>query len=176
VDPELARRLARLAKRLLMVVGIVLLLVGAGGLAAVRLYAGQGQPIPFSHRIHAGMKGISCLFCHSSADQSAHPGLPPVDKCLLCHNVIIPQFTPIQQIQQAKQQNRGIQWNRVNVVPDFVFFNHQIHVARGFDCSACHGNVKGMDRVAPSPRFTMGFCVNCHQANKASRDCYFCHR
>lgn len=116
------------------------------------------------------------MFCHPEADRSPHPGMPPVEKCLLCHNVIIPDFEPIQALHQARRAGKGVQWVRVNVVPDFVFFNHQIHLARGFDCGLCHGNIKEMDRVKQEHRFTMGFCVNCHRANRGPTDCQACHR
>lgn len=176
MDPQvIARWLPRL-KRTAGMSAIVLVVFGMAGLAGTRLNPGPKQPIPFSHRLHAGQKEMSCFYCHPDADQAAYPGMPPVDKCLVCHQVIIPEFRPIQTLHAQKQINQGVPWKRVNVLPDFVFFNHQIHVARGFDCSQCHGDVKQMDRVRKSHRLDMGFCVDCHKRNGGSTDCWVCHR
>jgi len=176
MDPEQVARLLPRARRLMSVAGVVIALGGAAGFGTVRMLPGQAQPIPFSHRLHAGAKGINCLFCHSDVDRSAYPGLPPVAKCLLCHNVIVPEFRPVRPLHEAAAAGEGVPWNRVNVVPDFVYFNHQIHRARGFDCGTCHGNVREMDRVEPPAKFTMGYCVDCHKRHDASTDCYVCHR
>jgi hypothetical protein len=176
VDPEFIARWLPWLRRILGTSGALLGVAGVAVLVGMRLHPGPTQPIPFSHRLHAELKGISCLFCHSEVDRSAHPGMPPVEKCLLCHNVIIPEFEPIQVLHQAKREGKGVPWNRVNVVPDFVFFNHQIHVARGFDCGQCHGDIRNMDRVKQEHRFTMGFCVDCHKANQGPTNCQACHR
>ncbi|MBI3948442.1 MAG: cytochrome c3 family protein [Armatimonadetes bacterium] len=176
MDPELIRRLLPRFKRFAGMASIVLVVAGVGTYAAARMNPGPAQPIPFSHRLHAGKKDISCFFCHSDADRSSHAGMPAVEKCLLCHQVIIPDFGPIQPLREARLAGKGVPWVRVNVVPDFVYFNHQIHLARGFDCGRCHGDVKQMDRIHKVNRMDMAFCVNCHQQNGASTDCWVCHR
>lgn len=135
---------------------------------------GPAQPVPFSHRIHAGTKNISCFFCHQNASRSSNAGIPPVEKCILCHKVIASQWAPIAKDLSYYDRNQPIPWVRVNRVPDFVQFSHQPHIARGFDCSVCHGNVKSMDRLKAS-NFQMGFCVNCHWKNNFSVSCFICH-
>lgn len=176
MDPEVIARWSPRLRRFAGSAAITAVLGGTVAWGASTLMPGPSQPIPFSHRLHAGNKGISCLFCHPDADRSASPGMPQVDKCLLCHNVIIPDFPPIRKLRAYRDRNQGVPWQRVNLVPDFVFFNHQIHLARGKDCGDCHGDVKEMDRITEAHRLDMGFCVNCHKANGASTDCNTCHR
>ena len=133
------------------------------------------QPIPFSHRIHVSIKKLNCFFCHSSATKSANAGIPPVEKCLLCHNVIASNFWPIAKIKEYARQGKSIPWVRVNRVPDFVHFSHQPHLARRVDCSYCHDNVSQMDRIKPVNKFDMNYCVTCHWRRNASSDCITCH-
>ena len=136
---------------------------------------GTKQPIPFSHRLHAGARQISCLFCHDGADRSRVAGTPEVSKCLLCHNVIIANFEPIRKLHGYYNRKEPIPWVRVNRLPDYVHFTHEMHLAAGIDCGHCHGNVKAMDRITPSLNLKMGFCVDCHKNLKATVDCYTCH-
>jgi hypothetical protein len=139
---------------------------------------GPEQPIPFSHRLHAGDKGISCLFCHDDADRSPEPGLPELQKCLLCHNVIAVNLPPIQKLHQYYDSGQPVPWVRVYRLSDFAFFNHAAHVRRNVDCSVCHGDVKDMDRIVLNQKLEMGFCVDCHRQpqNHESVDCWLCHR
>jgi hypothetical protein len=149
------------------------------GFFALRPYrAGPKQPIPFSHYRHAGIRGISCYFCHTGADRSPVAGLPSVQKCLLCHNVIAPHFTPISKLHEAYETAVPMRWKRVYRLPDFAHFNHEAHLAKGVDCGECHGDVKAMNRIVPHERLTMGFCVDCHRRPEyqASVDCWVCHR
>ncbi|MCL5103459.1 MAG: cytochrome c family protein [Armatimonadetes bacterium] len=139
------------------------------------LYPGEKQPIPFSHYIHATTKQINCFFCHPNAATSSNAGMPSVEKCLLCHNVIATNFQPIRKITDYYIRGESIPWVRVYRLPDFVQFSHQPHIARGFDCSECHGNVKGMDRIYEPKIINMRFCVDCHRKHKASTSCFSCH-
>ncbi|MDO8683399.1 MAG: cytochrome c3 family protein [Armatimonadota bacterium] len=154
---------------------VALLLAMGLGLYLQSLRAGPAQPIPFSHNLHVTSKKLNCFFCHPYATESSNAGMPPVEKCLLCHNVIAAQWEPIAKIHKYKRMGKGIPWVRVNKVPDFTHFSHQAHLAREFDCGVCHGNVAEMDRVYQANKFTMGFCVDCHKENNASIDCYTCH-
>jgi hypothetical protein len=175
---------ASLGPFLARAVSVVWWLIVLGGCLALTLFAlrpyrvGPSQPIPFSHRVHAGDKQISCLFCHDGADRSPDAGMPAVGKCLLCHNVIIPDFAPIQRLHGYYDRGRPVPWVRVYRLNDFVFFNHEMHVRRNVDCGHCHGNVKGMDRIILNEKLEMGFCVDCHRRPeyKASVDCWVCHR
>jgi hypothetical protein len=170
-------RLPRLSRgpKLLILAVIVIAAGYTARMSADAVAPGPDQPIPFSHRVHAGTKQISCFFCHPYAGRSSNPGIPPVEKCLLCHNVIATNFTPIAKIQQYDRKKQGIPWVRVTAVPDFVQFNHQCHIADGVDCGRCHGNVKAMDRINLVHTIDMNFCITCHRQYKASVDCYTCH-
>lgn len=142
------------------------------------------QPIPFSHALHAGKRKIQCLYCHSNADKSPKSNVPSVNVCMNCHLVVdraagAKDPSPfIQQIRDAAANNKPIQWVKVHVLPDFVYFNHARHVQRGVSCETCHGNVANMDKVEQYSPFTMGWCVNCHRLpeNNAPLNCNTCHR
>ncbi|MDP2645215.1 MAG: cytochrome c3 family protein [Desulfobacterales bacterium] len=139
------------------------------------IHLGPEQPIPFSHRVHAGDKNIACLFCHSEADRSAFPGIPPVEKCLFCHQYIIANHPEIQKLHGYFNTGTPIPWKKVNYLPEHVFFKHQRHVRKEIACDRCHGPVETMDRLS-GEKFQMGFCVNCHKEKKASVDCWLaCH-
>lgn len=136
---------------------------------------GPEQPIPFSHRLHAGVKGINCRFCHPFVDREASAGIPEVGKCLYCHKFIIPDHPWIRKEHWHYDNNVPIPWKRLFVAEDHVQFRHRPHLARGFDCSRCHGDVETMDRL-PARRFEMGFCISCHRENKAGLNCWLtCH-
>jgi hypothetical protein len=136
---------------------------------------GPLQPIPFSHRVHAGVKNIQCQFCHPYVARSKFPGIPPVEKCLYCHNYIIEKFPWIRKEHEYYNTKTPTPWVKVNYVPEFVFFNHQRHIKKKLACEECHGQVKTMDRLKEN-RFLMGFCVDCHRQKKANLGCWLaCH-
>jgi len=136
---------------------------------------GPEQPIPFSHRVHAGVKNINCRFCHPNVARSVHPGIPPVEKCLFCHRYIIARHPQILKEHRYFNTATAIAWRKVNYLPEHVFFNHQRHIKKDIACEQCHGNVKAMDRLA-GKKFKMGFCLNCHRQKKANIDCWLaCH-
>lgn len=133
------------------------------------------QPIPFSHHLHVGTKELNCFFCHPYATTSSNAGLPPVQKCYLCHKVIASRFAPISQVVGYYNRKQPIPWRRVYVVPDFVQFSHQAHLTKRFDCGECHGNIAGMDRVKLQQRVDMNWCITCHWRNKGPDSCFACH-
>lgn len=158
----------------------------AGVLVAVMFYfhsvypsrqIGPRQPIPFSHRVHAGVKQIDCRFCHAYVERSQHAGLPPVEMCFFCHKYIIPDHPEIQKEKAYLDSGKPVPWVRAFFAPDYVFFRHQPHVLwAGLDCSECHGDVKSLDRL-PKVDFQMGFCITCHRKMDAQLDCWLgCHR
>lgn len=121
------------------------------------------QPIPFSHKLHAGQYNIPCQYCHGAAEYTAHAEVPGVDWCMNCHSVVKTDSPYIQQIKSAYDTKKPIQWVKVHVLPDFVHFNHKRHIAAGVQCETCHGNVKEMDRVYQWAPLTMGWCIDCHR-------------
>jgi hypothetical protein len=157
----------------------ILLILGAALVYLNVLYPsglGPRQPIPFSHRVHVYTKHLSCLMCHTGATRSSRAGIPPLETCMLCHSRLIRTHPYIQKLREHYAQNKPVIWERVNWLPEFVYFNHSMHIQRGFDCSRCHGNVDLMDRVVKARKFEMGFCIQCHRDNKATHDCFTCHR
>lgn len=126
-------------------------------------HADIAQPIPFDHRIHAHDLKIDCRFCHSTVERAASAGFPPTVACIGCHSKVwqeSPQFAPVR---QSIAESRPIAWRRVNALPDFVYFNHSIHVAKGFGCATCHGNVDRMQRVSQATPLSMHWCLDCHR-------------
>jgi len=136
---------------------------------------GARQPIPFSHRVHAGTKEISCLFCHPGVLKTAVAGMPSEQTCLLCHNRIIVHYPYIEQVRRQALQGEPIWWVRISDLPDLTHFDHGMHLAAAVDCGKCHGDVKAMDRLVRYQDLTMGFCIQCHRENNATHDCFACH-
>ncbi|MFH1351532.1 MAG: cytochrome c3 family protein [Pseudomonadota bacterium] len=136
---------------------------------------GPEQPIPFSHRVHAGVKQIQCEFCHPYVRRSSFPGIPPVEKCLYCHKYIIANHPEIKKEHGYFNTGTPTPWRKANYLPEHVFFNHQRHVKKDVACKECHGLVETMDRIK-GVDFRMGFCINCHKEKKANLDCWLaCH-
>jgi hypothetical protein len=102
------------------------------------------QPIPFSHEHHVTALGIDCRYCHTTVETSSFAGIPPTETCMTCHSQIWNQSSMLQPVRDSLQNNVPIQWNRVHNLPDFVYFNHSIHVQKGIGCSSCHGQVNQM--------------------------------
>ncbi len=136
---------------------------------------GPEQPIPFSHRVHAGVKNIQCQYCHPYVARSTFPGIPPVEKCLHCHKYIITKHPQILKEHHYFNTNTPTPWRKVNYIPEYVLFNHQRHIRKEILCQQCHGAVETMDRIK-GKRFYMGFCISCHREKKANLGCWLaCH-
>jgi hypothetical protein len=156
-----------------LAVVVVMALIGATILYPGSL--GPKQPIPFSHRVHAGQKEIGCLMCHPYPTTRAVAGIPPEETCMLCHIRIIIHYPAIEDLQDYYKKGEPIRWTRVSNLVDFVHFNHGVHLAAGVDCGHCHGDVKAMDRIVLYQSFNMGFCISCHREYNATHDCFACH-
>jgi hypothetical protein len=138
---------------------------------------GPKQPVPFSHRVHAGVKRIDCLFCHPYASRSRKAGLPALKKCFFCHNYVIPHHPEIEKERRHVEAHDPVRWVRIFYVPDFVKFRHHPHISwAGLNCDTCHGPVEQMDRLQQRA-FKMGFCIDCHRRMGAQLECWLtCHR
>jgi len=138
-------------------------------------WVGPEQPIAFSHRLHVNVKAIQCEFCHPYVGRSNHPGLPPVEKCLYCHNYIIANFPEIRKEHQYYDTGTPTPWRKVFYLPEHVLFNHQRHIRQEIACQSCHGAVERQDRLR-GEFFRMGFCVGCHRERNVNLDCWLaCH-
>ena len=136
---------------------------------------GVEQPIPFSHRVHSGVKLIQCEFCHPYVGRSNHPGLPPVEKCLYCHNYIIANHPQILKEHRYYNTRTPTPWKKANYLAEHVLFNHQRHIRKEIACKECHGEIETMDRIR-GRYFYMEFCIECHREKKANLGCWLaCH-
>ena len=122
------------------------------------------QPIQFSHERHVGGNGIDCRYCHSSVEQSSFAGIPPTKTCMNCHASIFANSPFLQPIRESYESGSAIRWNRVHDLPDFVFFDHSIHVHKGVGCTTCHGPVERMPLMAQAESLQMEWCLDCHRA------------
>lgn len=127
------------------------------------LNVAEQQPVPFSHRHHAGELGIACVNCHVSVEDSASAGLPPTETCMACHSQIWTNAEALEPVRQSLLTDEPIAWNRVHDLPDFVYFHHGVHVTAGVPCSSCHGDVTEMALIQQVEPLTMRFCLDCHR-------------
>ena len=151
------------------ILAAVLLIPGIG-YAVVTMFpnsSNQGyapeQPIPFSHKLHAGQYKMACLYCHGSAEKSAHAGVPSLNVCMNCHKVVKTDSPWIKQITQAYNEGRPIEWVRIHELPDHAHFVHSRHITAGVSCQTCHGPIQEMDRVSQVSPLNMGWCMSCHR-------------
>lgn len=148
--------------------------IGAGGLLAFAYTMDRGhyitdvkvvkeQPVPFSHKHHVTDDGIDCRYCHTSVEQSSFAGLPPTQTCMTCHSQIWTNASMLEPVRASYRSDKSIEWNRVNELPDFVYFNHSIHVAKGIGCTTCHGPVAEMPLTWQANTLQMSWCLGCHR-------------
>jgi len=123
----------------------------------------EQQPVAFSHRHHAGELGISCVNCHVSAETAASAGLPATQTCMACHSQIWTGAEALAPVRESMLTETPISWNRVHDLPDFVYFNHSVHVTAGVSCASCHGDVSEMALIQQVEPMTMRFCLDCHR-------------
>ena len=124
----------------------------------------RAQPVPFSHDHHTEAMGISCLYCHTSVEESAFAGVPPTATCMNCHKLIWNDSPMLEPVRESFRSGEPIQWTRVNDLPDFVYFNHSIHVTKGMGCVTCHGRVDKMPLLRQAVSLQMEWCLECHRA------------
>lgn len=127
------------------------------------------QPIPFSHKIHAGTHKIDCQYCHVGVETSQHATVPSMNVCMNCHQVVAQESPHIQKLKDYYKKGKPIPWVRIHELPDFVSFPHHVHVNKGLSCESCHGNIKGMDKVYQAQDLTMGWCLDCHRGRTTPR-------
>lgn len=122
------------------------------------------QPVKFDHRHHVRDAGISCTYCHAEVTTSATAGIPASSVCMGCHAQIWSRSPELEPVRASYFSDAPLQWERVTRLPDFVFFNHAIHVNKGVGCATCHGRIDLMSQVYAVNPFTMKFCLDCHRA------------
>ena len=121
------------------------------------------QPVPFSHAEHAGQLGIDCRYCHSTVEKSWFSNIPSASTCMNCHNQVLKDDPRLALVRESAANGAPIPWVQIHRVPDYVYFNHSVHVRRGISCVECHGRVDQMDEVRHAQSLTMAFCLKCHR-------------
>ncbi len=121
------------------------------------------QPVPYSHALHAGQLGIDCRYCHTTVETAAFAAIPPTQTCMNCHAKIRTTSPKLLLVRESYATGLPIPWVKVHDLPDFVYFNHSAHVARGVGCVECHGRVDTMEVVRQVHRLSMGWCLDCHR-------------
>jgi hypothetical protein len=152
-------------------IALVLLVGGLIGLAyglqtsmyVTRAYEAREQPIQFSHERHVAGNGIDCRYCHTSVETSAFAGIPPTKTCMNCHSQIFATSPYLEPVRASFRTGESIKWTRVHDLPDFVYFDHSIHVAKGVGCSTCHGRVDRMPLMYQVASLQMQWCLDCHR-------------
>jgi len=156
--------------------------------------AGPAQPVAFSHKIHVQDYRIDCQYCHSEARRSEYAGIPSVSRCMGCHKITAADRPEIKKLHEYFKDQKPIPWVRIFKLPEFVHFPHKPHVRANIQCQTCHGRIEAMERVqaetgrslvndlanlaglaGPSPKLTMGWCLECHTQRKGPLDCMVCH-
>jgi hypothetical protein len=157
-------------------IAVCLAFVGLGVSMAIPYYATPKytrvgyeptQPVPFSHAIHAGQLGMDCRFCHTFGEVSSHSNVPVNQVCHNCHGNgkggIRANSPKLELVQKAAETGKPIEWVKVHKAPDYVYFNHSVHVNRGVSCANCHGKVNEMEVVRHDQPQSMGWCLECHR-------------
>lgn len=124
------------------------------------------QPIPYSHKVHAGDNQIPCEYCHTGARQGRHAMVPAVEACFKCHALTLPDSPHIKRLKAALDAGKAFPWKRIHDLPDHVYFDHRPHVALGIACQECHGPVETMDVVQQVLNMRMGACLECHRGQR----------
>jgi len=152
---------------------LVLALVGGTLFAALELQRSpyyswrdvtREQPVPFSHQHHVAGLGIDCRYCHTSVETSNFAGIPPTKTCINCHQQIWTNAPLLEPVRESFRSGQSIKWTRVNAVPDFVYFDHSIHINKGVGCNECHGQVDKMPLMRAANTLQMEWCLTCHRA------------
>ncbi|MCY4352631.1 MAG: cytochrome c3 family protein [Gemmatimonadetes bacterium] len=121
------------------------------------------QPVPFSHKHHVTGVGLDCRYCHTSVEESSFANIPPVETCMTCHSQIWTESPLLEPIRESYRTGNPIEWVRVHDLPDFVYFNHSIHVHKGIGCQTCHGQVDQMPLMWKVNTLNMEWCLECHR-------------
>lgn len=130
---------------------------------ATQVQVHKEQPVPFSHKHHVEALGIDCRYCHTSVENSAYAGIPPVSICMNCHSQIWTNAEMLEPVRESFKTGKPVDWVRIHDLPDFVYFDHSIHVQKGISCKTCHGDVDQMPLMRRKNNLHMEWCLGCHK-------------
>lgn len=153
------------------ILGAVFIIGGVGWIASAinrssyvtQVDVVREQPVPFSHRHHVGQLGIDCRYCHTSVEQSSFAGIPPTETCMTCHSQIHANSPMLQPVRESWRTGKPLPWVRVHDLPEFVYFNHSVHLKKGIGCVTCHGQVEQMALMWQVHTLHMEWCLQCHR-------------
>lgn len=168
--PQIFRPYADTVVRVAMLAILVLPIAGIAAAYAVMwspYITGENvtiaQPVPFSHEHHVGKLGLDCRYCHTSVEKAAFASIPPTHTCMTCHSQLFTNAAMLAPVRRSLADNKPIHWNKVNRLPDYVYFDHHVHIANGVGCTTCHGQVDTMPLMRQTAPLTMAWCLNCHR-------------
>lgn len=150
----------------------VILIAAGSGWAYYELYFSpyfnrvdefREQPVMFSHKHHIDGLGIDCRYCHTSVEVSSSAGIPPTHTCMSCHSQVWTEAPILEPVRASYRSGQPLEWVRVHDLPDFVYFNHSVHVKKGIGCVSCHGQVDQMPLMRKVNTLYMGWCLDCHR-------------
>lgn len=121
------------------------------------------QPVPFSHRLHAGQLGLNCQYCHTNVTVADHANVPATQTCMNCHNQIRTESLQLLPVRESYATGMPVEWVNVHMLPDYVHFSHAVHVGNGAGCETCHGRIDQMEVVQQAASLSMGWCLDCHR-------------
>ncbi len=121
------------------------------------------QPVPYSHKLHAGQMGLDCRYCHANVERAAHAMVPPTQTCMGCHSVVKTESARLAAVRASWETGQPIEWVKVHKLPEHAYFDHSVHLNAGVGCSSCHGRVDQMEVVRQDQPLSMGWCLECHR-------------
>ena len=121
------------------------------------------QPVPYSHRLHAGQLGLDCRYCHVNVERAPLAMVPPTETCMNCHQVVKTDSADLAPIRESWETGKAMEWVRIHKLPDYVYFDHSVHVTAGVGCVECHGRIDQMEQVRMEKPLSMGWCLDCHR-------------
>jgi hypothetical protein len=130
---------------------------------STQAFVAHEQPVQFSHKHHVGDVGLDCRYCHSSVEESSFAGIPPTKTCMNCHSQLFQSSPYLEPVRESFRSGKPLQWRRVHDLPDYVYFNHSIHVNKGVGCVTCHGRVDLMPLTWQVASLRMEWCLECHR-------------
>lgn len=121
------------------------------------------QPVPFSHKMHAGELGLDCRYCHNTVERQPYAAIPATESCMACHKRIMTESPNLKLVRESWAKQEPIRWVKVHDLPDYAYFNHNAHVSKGVGCRSCHGRIDQMDVVKQTRELSMSWCLECHR-------------
>jgi hypothetical protein len=168
--PQVFHRSTNMIAKVTILGGIGILLLASAFLVVIfradyfsEVDVVRAQPVPFSHKHHVAGIGIDCRYCHTSVETSPFAGLPPTETCMSCHSQIWSSSPMLEPVRASFRSNTPLRWTRVHDLPDFVYFDHSIHISKGVGCSTCHGQVDQMPITWRANTLLMEWCLDCHR-------------